>query len=43
MNSPHSVEKIVPEVHTAISTMEDCKYELYCGLPYLLPVTTFLW
>ncbi|XP_046630569.1 endoplasmic reticulum metallopeptidase 1-like isoform X1 [Neodiprion virginianus] len=43
MNSPHNVETIVPEVATAGSTLRDCKEELYCGLPYLMPVTTFLW
>ncbi|XP_046493405.1 endoplasmic reticulum metallopeptidase 1 isoform X2 [Neodiprion pinetum] len=43
MNSPHNVETIVPEVGTAGSTLRDCEEELYCGLPYLMPVTTFLW
>ncbi|XP_011497152.1 PREDICTED: endoplasmic reticulum metallopeptidase 1-like [Ceratosolen solmsi marchali] len=43
MNSPHSIKTIVPEVDAAISTIDDCKNELYCGLPYLVPVTTFLW
>ncbi|XP_032686558.1 endoplasmic reticulum metallopeptidase 1-like isoform X1 [Odontomachus brunneus] len=43
MNSPHSVESIVPEVAAATPTVRDCEKELYCGLPYLMPVTTFLW
>ncbi|EZA53278.1 Endoplasmic reticulum metallopeptidase [Ooceraea biroi] len=43
MNSPRSVESIVPEVAAARPTARDCETELYCGLPYLLPVTTFLW
>lgn len=43
MNSPHSVESIVPEVAAATPTVRDCEKELYCGFPYLLPVTTFLW
>lgn len=43
MNSPHSVEAIVPEIGAASSTEKDCKEELYCGFPYILPVTTFLW
>ncbi|XP_012263393.2 endoplasmic reticulum metallopeptidase 1-like [Athalia rosae] len=43
VNSPRNVETIIPEVGTAIGTIEDCKAELYCGLPYLMPVTTFLW
>lgn len=43
MNSPHSVESIVPEVAATIPTVKDCERELYCGFPYFLPVTTFLW
>jgi len=43
MNSPHSVESIVPEVAATMPTVKDCERELYCGFPYLLPVTTFLW
>ncbi|XP_014236089.1 endoplasmic reticulum metallopeptidase 1-like [Trichogramma pretiosum] len=43
MNSPYSVQAMVPEVGAAEPTVEDCKQELYCGLPYLVPVTTFLW
>lgn len=43
MNSPHSVESIVPEVAAATPTVRDCEKELYCGFPYLMPVTTFLW
>lgn len=43
MNSPYSVESIVPEVAAATQTVRDCEKELYCGFPYLMPVTTFLW
>lgn len=43
MNSPHSVQAFVPEVNAATPTIKDCEKELYCGLPYLMPVTTFLW
>ena len=43
MNSPHSVEAMVPEVSKAVHTLKDCEEQLYCGLPYLMPVTTFLW
>ncbi|XP_011872010.1 PREDICTED: endoplasmic reticulum metallopeptidase 1-like [Vollenhovia emeryi] len=43
MNSPYSVESIVPEVAAATPTVRDCEKELYCGFPYLMPVTTFLW
>ncbi|XP_076761618.1 endoplasmic reticulum metallopeptidase 1 [Xylocopa sonorina] len=43
MNSPHSVEAMVPEIGAVSSTAKDCEKELYCGLPYFMPVTTFLW
>ncbi|XP_043797337.1 endoplasmic reticulum metallopeptidase 1-like isoform X2 [Apis laboriosa] len=43
MNSPHSVEAVVPEIGAVMSTIKDCEKELYCGLPYFMPVTTFLW
>ncbi|XP_076294654.1 endoplasmic reticulum metallopeptidase 1 isoform X2 [Lasioglossum baleicum] len=43
MNSPHSVDIMVPEVRAATPTLKDCEQELYCGLPYFMPVTTFLW
>lgn len=43
MNSPHSVESVVPEVAAIMPTVKDCERELYCGFPYLMPVTTFLW
>ena len=43
MNSPHSIETIVPEIAAATPTVKDCEKELYCGFPYLMPVTTFLW
>ncbi|XP_015591672.1 endoplasmic reticulum metallopeptidase 1-like, partial [Cephus cinctus] len=43
MNSPRSVANTVPEVSIAAHTIKDCEEELYCGLPYLMPVTTFLW
>ncbi|XP_017763460.1 PREDICTED: endoplasmic reticulum metallopeptidase 1-like [Eufriesea mexicana] len=43
MNSPYSVEAMVPEIGAVMSTVKDCEKELYCGLPYFMPVTTFLW
>nr|XP_012141016.1 PREDICTED: endoplasmic reticulum metallopeptidase 1-like [Megachile rotundata]XP_012141017.1 PREDICTED: endoplasmic reticulum metallopeptidase 1-like [Megachile rotundata]XP_012141018.1 PREDICTED: endoplasmic reticulum metallopeptidase 1-like [Megachile rotundata]XP_012141019.1 PREDICTED: endoplasmic reticulum metallopeptidase 1-like [Megachile rotundata] len=43
MNSPHSVEAMVPEIGAVTPTVKDCEKELYCGLPYFMPVTTFLW
>ncbi|XP_029051156.2 endoplasmic reticulum metallopeptidase 1-like [Osmia bicornis bicornis] len=43
MNSPYSVEAMVPEIGAVAPTVKDCEKELYCGLPYFMPVTTFLW
>ncbi|XP_034180983.1 endoplasmic reticulum metallopeptidase 1 [Osmia lignaria lignaria] len=43
MNSPYSVEAMVPEIGAVTPTVKDCEKELYCGLPYFMPVTTFLW
>lgn len=42
MNSPRSIETIVPEVAAAMPSARDCEKKLYCGFPYLMPVTTFL-
>lgn len=42
-NSPHTVKSLVPEVEYAELVEEDCVQELYCGMPYLMPVLTFLW
>uniref|UniRef100_A0A146L905 FXNA-like protease n=1 Tax=Lygus hesperus TaxID=30085 RepID=A0A146L905_LYGHE len=40
-NSPYSVKSFVPEFASAIP-VEDCPKQLYCGLPYKLPVSTML-
>nr|CAD7263210.1 unnamed protein product [Timema shepardi] len=42
LNSPDSVKGIVPEFDR-VRLVEDCEDELYCGLPYLMPVVSFLW
>nr|CAD7425171.1 unnamed protein product [Timema monikensis] len=42
LNSPDSVKSIVPEF-ARVRLVEDCEDELYCGLPYLMPVVSFLW
>lgn len=42
INSPHSVDKYVPEMRYAISVDQDCHDYLYCGLPYLVPVLNML-
>ncbi|KAK4885667.1 hypothetical protein RN001_001938 [Aquatica leii] len=42
INSPHSVDRYVPEVRKAKLVEEDCIKYLYCGLPYLVPVQNFI-
>lgn len=42
INSPHSVDRYVPEMRTARIVDEDCVKYLYCGLPYLVPVQNFI-
>ncbi|EFA07296.2 endoplasmic reticulum metallopeptidase 1 isoform X1 [Tribolium castaneum] len=43
INSPHTVDRHVPEMAAAELVDQDCKDYLYCGLPYLVPVLTMLW
>lgn len=42
INSPHSVDRYVPEMKNAEVVDEDCTKYLYCGLPYLVPVQNFI-
>ncbi|XP_067004414.2 endoplasmic reticulum metallopeptidase 1 [Anabrus simplex] len=42
-NSPGSVKSLVREMQYARPVDSDCSQELYCGLPYLMPVLTFIW
>ncbi|KAF5299923.1 hypothetical protein FQR65_LT09318 [Abscondita terminalis] len=42
INSPHSVDRYVPEMRNAELVDEDCTKYLYCGLPYLVPVQNFI-
>ncbi|XP_047115031.1 endoplasmic reticulum metallopeptidase 1-like isoform X1 [Schistocerca piceifrons] len=45
VNSPQSVKSIVPHIEQAKmvhTSSEECRRQLYCGFPYLLPVITFL-
>nr|CAD7460312.1 unnamed protein product [Timema tahoe] len=42
LNSPDSVKSLVPEF-ARVRLVDDCEDELYCGLPYLMPVLSFLW
>lgn len=44
VNSPHTVDRYVPDMKNAqLVTKEDCEDNLYCGLPYLVPVLTMIW
>jgi hypothetical protein len=44
VNSPHSVIRHAPELMNARQiTQDECNKELYCGLPYFIPVITFIW
>lgn len=43
VNSPRSVYSIVPEMTQAVPITDDCVNELYCGLPYMIPVLTIMW
>lgn len=40
INSPHSIKSIVPELSETVEV--DCSVELYCGMPYPLPVLNFI-
>lgn len=42
INSPHSVDRYVPEMRRAVAVDQDCRDYLYCGLPYLVPVLNML-
>lgn len=43
INSPHTVDRYVPEMTKAELVRQDCEDHLYCGLPYLVPVLTMIW
>ncbi|XP_018563035.1 endoplasmic reticulum metallopeptidase 1 isoform X1 [Anoplophora glabripennis] len=43
INSPHTVDRYVPEMTKAELVKKDCEDYLYCGLPYLVPVLTMIW
>lgn len=44
VNSPHSISRHAPELMNArLISQDECRKELYCGLPYFIPVTTFIW
>ncbi|KAK9707901.1 Peptidase family M28 [Popillia japonica] len=43
INSPHTVDRFVPEVAAAELIDKECAVYLYCGLPYLVPVLSMIW
>ncbi|CAH1181734.1 unnamed protein product [Phyllotreta striolata] len=43
INSPHTVDRYVPDMKNAQLVTKDCQDYLYCGLPYLVPVLTMIW
>lgn len=44
VNSPYSIVRHIPELMNAREISQDeCSKKLYCGLPYFIPVTTFIW
>lgn len=43
INSPHTVDRYVPEMTRAELIDKDCVNYLYCGLPYLVPVLNMIW
>lgn len=43
VNSPRMVSSLIPEIAKAELVKQECEQELYCGLPYLLPVMTIMW
>lgn len=43
VNSPRTVTSLVPEMAQASLIDEECKTELLCGLPYLIPVYSIVW
>jgi hypothetical protein len=43
VNSPRSVVSLVPEMGQATLIDDECEKELYCGLPYLIPVYSIVW
>lgn len=42
INSPHTVDKYVPEMTKATLLDKDCKERLFCGVPYLVPVLSLI-
>ncbi|KAE8739131.1 hypothetical protein FOCC_FOCC015360 [Frankliniella occidentalis] len=43
INSPHTVRGIVPEMDRIQPVTTDCDKYLYCGMPYFIPILSFIW
>lgn len=43
VNSPRMVSSLIPDMSKAKLIEKDCEEELYCGLPYIVPVMTIMW
>lgn len=43
INSPHTVDKYVPDMRKATPVDQDCVDHLYCGMPYIVPVMNLIW
>lgn len=43
VNSPRMVTSLIPDMSRAQLIKKDCENELYCGLPYIVPVMTIMW
>lgn len=42
VNSPRMVTGLIPDMARAVP-IDNCDSELYCGLPYIVPVMTIMW
>lgn len=43
VNSPHTLRGLVPEIDNARLVTSDCEKYLYCGMPYFIPILSFIW
>lgn len=43
VNSPYTLKGIVPEFDKAVPVTKDCETYLYCGMPYFIPILSFIW
>lgn len=43
VNSPYTLQGIVPEISNARLVTSDCEKYLYCGMPYFIPILSFIW